>query len=358
MLKKMSLAVLSMLVLAGCQEPPQQQEIAPLAVSSLIVDKPVTSQFRSFKGQVEAAENTPLAFRVEGELQRVLVKSGQQVKKGQLLAELDADKFEQQRNDAQVQFQLATKQLKRGRELFERKMVSKAELDELSANHKLAKVNFDSAERRLGYTRLVAPFNGVVADVPKESYEAVSPGEAVVSLYQDDLLYINIAVSDNVLAMLNPLQTNRNYQPMARFGTESQTYPVNYLEHTSELEPQSQTYRMWFEMPQRTPAILPGTSVSLRVDMAKAGLSTLQGYQLPMTAIEAGREDGQFFVWKIENNQVHKTEVGIGQLNNHGAIVSSGISEGDRLVTSSLRKLRDGIDVTLLVTATTEAQAL
>ena len=100
-------------------------------MSSLTVDQSVTSQYRTFKGQVEAAENTPLAFRVEGELQRVLVKSGQQVKKGDLLAELDADKFQQQRNDAQVQYQLATKQLQRGRELFERKMISKAELDEL-----------------------------------------------------------------------------------------------------------------------------------------------------------------------------------------------------------------------------------
>lgn len=90
MLKKMSFAVLSMMVLAGCQEPPQQQITAPLAVSSLTVEQSVTSQYRTFKGQVEAAENTPLAFRVEGELQRVLVKSGQQVKKGDLLAELDA----------------------------------------------------------------------------------------------------------------------------------------------------------------------------------------------------------------------------------------------------------------------------
>ena len=67
---------------------------------------------------------------------------------------------------------------------------------------------------------------------------------------------------------------------------------------------------VWFEMPQRDPAILPGTSVSLRVDMAEAGLSSLQGYQLPMTAIQAGREAGQFFVWKIEDNQVHRVEVG------------------------------------------------
>ena len=84
----------------------------------------------------------------------------------------------------------------------------------------------------------------MVADVPKESFEAVSPGEAVVSLYQDDLLYINIAVSDNVLAMLNPLQTNHVVTSRwLALVLNPETYPVNYLEHTSELEPQSQTYR-------------------------------------------------------------------------------------------------------------------
>ncbi|PSW11346.1 efflux RND transporter periplasmic adaptor subunit [Photobacterium sanctipauli] len=348
MLKKMSAIALSLVLLQGCQEPPANIEQAPLAVSTLTVSEPVESQFRIFNGQVEAAENTPLAFRVEGELKQVMVRMGDSVKQGQLLAVLDADKFEQQQRDAKVQFELATKQLQRGRELFSKKMISKAELDELTANQRLTKVAFDSATARLGYTRLVAPFDGVVSDVPKESFEAVTPGEAVLSLYQDDKVYINIPVSDNVIAMINPNQQPGGYQPKATFGSDIESYPVSYLKHTSELEPQTQTYHVWFEMAQQTPAILPGTSVALNVNMVEAGLSTLQGYQLPMIALEAGREAGQFHVWKSVQGDVQKVAVTVEQVNNHGAIVSSGVELGDVLVTSNLRKLRDGMTVSII----------
>lgn len=349
---KKSLSLLSLLMavigLQGCQSEEAVVDAKPLGVSVIEVAEPVSSQFRSFNGQVEPAENTPLAFRVEGEISRVLVKTGQQVRKGQLLASLDADKFEQQLRDAKVQFDLALKQLERGRELYSRNMISSAELDELTANRSLTQVRYESAKARLGYTRLVAPFSGVVSSVPKESFEAVSPGEAVVSLYQDDRVYINIPVSDTVIAMVNPAAVARNYQPMARFGNSENRYPVTYLEHTSELEPQSQTYRMWFDMPQVTPAILPGTSVVLDVNMAAAGLSTLQGYQLPMTALQAGRDPGQFFAWTVKNGKAHKVPVGIEVINNRGVIVNSGIGEGDQVINSSLRKLREGMGIAVL----------
>lgn len=345
MIKQISLVTLSLIVLQGCQEPPELNAVEPLAVSTLAVTESVENQFRRFNGQVEPAENTPLAFRIEGELQQVRVHAGQRVTKGQLLAELDADKFEQQLSDAKVQYQLASKQWQRGRELYLRNMISKSELDELEANQRLTQVRFESATARLSYTQLLAPFAGVIAEVDKESFEAVGPGESIVSVYQDDRVYINIAVSDTVIAMINPQQRGHGYMPLARFGSETTAYPVSYREHTSELTPQSQSYQMWFEMPQRDPAILPGTNVTLSVDMAAAGLSALQGYQLPLSALDTGREAGQFYVWKWVDGQVHKVGVGVEQLNNQGAIVNHGIALGDRLVTSSLRKLREGMAV-------------
>ncbi|WP_428446978.1 efflux RND transporter periplasmic adaptor subunit [Photobacterium nomapromontoriensis] len=358
MIKQISIVTLSLILLQGCQDPPETKATAPLAVSTLSVSESVMSQPRRFNGQVEPAENTPLAFRVEGELQQVLVHAGQRVVKGQRLAELDSDKFEQQLSDATVQYQLASKQLQRGRELYQRKMISNAELDELVANQRLAQVGFEAATARLGYTRLLAPFDGVVSAVEKESFEAVSPGESIVSLYQDDRVYINIAVPDAVIAMINPQQRDRRYQPLARFGSETTMYPVSYREHTSELAPQSQTYQMWFEMPQRDPAILPGTNVTLNVDMAAAGLSALQGYQLPLSALVAGREAGQFYVWKWVDGRVNRVPVLVEQLNNQGAIVNQGIAMGDRVVTSSLRKLREGMVVESLPLNLSEAGSL
>ncbi|GAL04417.1 probable Co/Zn/Cd efflux system membrane fusion protein [Photobacterium aphoticum] len=202
-MKQMSWVVLSLAMLQGCQQDEGITPPAPLTVSTVTVTESVASQYRRFNGQVDAAELTPLAFRVEGELKQITVRTGQRVTQGQTLAVLDADKFDQQLRDAKVQFELATKQLQRGRELHSRNMVSNAELDELIANQRLTQVQYASAKARVGYTHLTAPFNGVVAEVPKEAFEAVTPGETVVSLYQDDRVYINIPVSDTVIAMIN-----------------------------------------------------------------------------------------------------------------------------------------------------------
>jgi hypothetical protein len=95
-------------------------------------------------------------------------------------------------------------------------------------------------------------------------------------------------------------------------------------------------------MPQPEQEILPGTSVSVSVDMVAAGITSIDGYNIPMTALQAGSHDGEFFVWKLNGDAVTKVAVTINQVNGEGAIVSSGVAQGDVLVNSSLRKLREG----------------
>ena len=64
------------------------------------------------------AELTPLAFKLSGEIQQVLVEAGDNVEKGQLLATLDNATYLQDLTDAKSQFKLASKQLARGTEMF------------------------------------------------------------------------------------------------------------------------------------------------------------------------------------------------------------------------------------------------
>ncbi|NMU82045.1 biotin/lipoyl-binding protein, partial [Vibrio parahaemolyticus] len=90
-------------------------------------------QYRVFKGQVVAAEQTPIAFRTSGEILQVLVRAGDRVKQGQLLVKLDDSKQKQVLEDTKAKHALALKQHERGKELFERAMISQAELDELMA---------------------------------------------------------------------------------------------------------------------------------------------------------------------------------------------------------------------------------
>ncbi|RJX75214.1 efflux RND transporter periplasmic adaptor subunit [Vibrio sinensis] len=335
-------SAIAMAVLTGCKENTEAVIEQPLYVSTISVDAPIKSQYRTFKGSVVPAEQTQIAFRREGEVQHVLVKAGDVVEKGQLLAKLDGNKETQALNDAQAQYSLTTRQLKRGQDLYDRQMISKAELDELMANKALAQANFNNATNQLSYTSLFSPFSGKVSDVFKERFERVAIGEPVLNVYQNDKVYVRIELSDTVSAMVNPNSQNMSYQPLATFSGVEKNYPLDYLEHTSEPNEQTQTYQMYLTMLQPEHEILPGTSVSVSVDMVKAGISAIDGYNIPMTSLQAGNQEGEFFVWKLVGDKVTKRPVTIEQVNGRGVIVSSGVVEGDVLVNSSLRKLREG----------------
>jgi RND family efflux transporter MFP subunit len=343
-----SLLVLSLFMLTGCQEEAITETSEPLYISGFAVSAPVTQQFRSFKGQVVPAEQTPIAFRVTGEIQEVLVKAGDVVKQGQLIAKLEDSKAKQSVNDAKAQYSLASKQYQRGKELNRRAMISKAELDELFANRELAKATFRSAQNQLTYTHLVAPFSGKVLDVYKEQFERAAAGEPILNLYQNDKVYVRIDLSDNVLAMINPETNQDSYHPVTTFVGLSDSYSMEYLEHTSEPNAQTQTYEMYLTMPQPSTEILPGTSATVNVDMVEAGITSIDGYHVPVTVLQAGQKAGLFYVWIIRDGQAVKVPVTIRQINGEGAIVASGITQGDVLANSSLRKLREGKKVTLV----------
>ena len=342
-LSKLSFVVASTLFLQACNSEADHREQPSLFVSTFEVGAPLTEQFRSFNGQVMPAELTPLSFKLPGEIKRVLVEAGDRLEKGQLLATLDNDTYLQGLTDAKSQFELASKQLARGTEMFSSKMLSQSEHDQLTANYKLASANLAAAERKLSYTELLAPFSGTVSTVDKQRFENVTPGETLLSLYQNAKVYVRIQVSDSILASISPNMRSNSYRPQATFGGHTGQYPLTYLEHTSELHPQSRTYEFWMQMPQPKNEVLPGTSVTVNVDMAKAGLSDVQGYELPMTTLQAGGEATQFFVWKLEDGQAFKSEVEVEKISGKGALVAHGVEQGDQLVNSNLRKLRDGI---------------
>ncbi|MEF1290709.1 efflux RND transporter periplasmic adaptor subunit [Vibrio sp. M260118] len=343
--KMLTLSVVSIALLAGCTPEATHRAANPLVVDTFNVAAAAQSQYRNFNGQVMPAELTPLSFRLDGEIASILVKEGDKVSSGQAIAILDDSKAKQKLNDAQAKYELALKQVNRGKELRENKMISRAELDELTANYQLATANLGAAKATMNYTRLRAPFDGVVSSVDKKKYENVNPGETVISIYQGEQVYVRIDVSDSVLAMLDPVVNANSYQPMASFAGHSGSYPISYYEHTSELHPQSQTYQLWLKMAQPEAPILPGTSAKVSVDLVKAGLNTFQAYRVPMTAIDAGRQSQDFYVWKLEQGEAHRYSISVDQITDNGALVGTGIQQGDVLINSNLRKLRDGMKI-------------
>jgi len=334
--------VLLLGLLQGCLDAPVIKERKPLMVTTFTVQKPVDTQYRDFKGTVVAADLTPLSFRLEGELSAILVRNGQHVQQGELLAKLDDSKLRQQLADTQAQYELAVKQQQRAQELLNKKMASQSEFDEISTNRRIAQVNFAVAKNKLEYSNLVAPFSGYISDVPKQSFESVNPGETILTIYRDDVVRVRVEISNTVLASINPDINERNYKVQTTFSGDQRTHSLSYYQHSSEPAEGENAFKFWLEMPQVEPPILPGTSASMMVDLLEAGLLNITtGYVVPMTAIDAGSKEGEFYIWKLIDGKAHKQPVDITQINQDGAIISKGLHSGDLLVSSNLHRLRD-----------------
>jgi len=163
---------------------------------------------RKFPGMVRAAKRRDLAFQGEGTLRQLPVDEGQEVKEGQLIAQLDQRDFENNLRNAQGQLAKAKAALEGAQSEYDRtfriqkqdpgaaseSMVVKRReaVDQSKAEIDSAKASVDAAQDKLGYTTLRAPFAGVVSKRYADNFQEVRANQAIVSL--DDLSSLEILV--------------------------------------------------------------------------------------------------------------------------------------------------------------------
>ncbi len=142
--------------------------------------------------RLEWAEVVPLSSPLSGRIDTIRVKPGERVKQGQILATLDARPYKAELKRARAVLRglksradEARRELDRARELFERTVLSKTDLQQAEIDFDLAEGNWlraraelEKAEIDLEYTRIRAPFSGVVAAIE------ASPGEVIVNRCQ------------------------------------------------------------------------------------------------------------------------------------------------------------------------------
>ncbi len=129
----------------------------------MVVAAPDAGGVRNFPGRIDANKKADLSFRVAGKLKELLVKEGDLVNKGDVIARLDATDFQITVNDKKSFYTRAFNDYKRGKLLVKYGNISKMDFDRLEANYLSAKAELSLASQQLAYTELKAPFGGTVA---------------------------------------------------------------------------------------------------------------------------------------------------------------------------------------------------
>jgi len=342
-------ACLTPLLLAACE----QDTVIPapeLTVEVWEIGSPIAATRQQFLGRVVPADLTRVAFRIAGNITRLPVQAGQDVVAGQVIAQLDDSIQQQVLADASAEYELSRKQLERADKLVRRGSLTPAQRDELQAGFRLALANLELARAGLSYTVVKAPFDGTIAEVGKELFEAVTPGETVATLFRDDRTDVLVELPDSFSVQVHRAPDPAAFHPRAIFSGRAEVYPLRYLKSSMARDPQSQAFQVWLTLEDPKVYFPPGLPATVSADLQQAGFRVDTGLVVPLTALEAGTHPDSFRVWRYRDGIVEPVEVRVGRVTRQGVLVTDGLAAGDRVATSGLSRLQPGQAVVVKLT--------
>ena len=135
-----------------------------------------------YPGKVKASEDISLAFRVSGTIQRIPVKDGQQVKAGQLLAELDPSDYQIQLDATEAQYKQVKSEAERVIALYKDGGTTPVAYDKAVYGLKQITALYEHHKDELSYTKLYAPFSGYIQKKLFKAHETVGAGMPVLQM--------------------------------------------------------------------------------------------------------------------------------------------------------------------------------
>jgi len=349
---KFTLTVASVSLLVACsQEVSEPVAVITPAVKIIDVSRK-TSMLHQFPAEIEAHKDSHLAFRVSGEVHQFLVKAGNHVTKGQLLAQLDPTDFKIQLNDRSARHALAKAQFERAKQLLAKKLTSQAEYDQAKANLLVARATLRSAQTALAYTSLRAPYDGVIAKVYAENLQNVQAQQVILDMQNSDSVDVSIQVSENVMATIDKKTT---YQPNMTFDFSPQRqHLLTIKEWDAQADLLTRTYKVVFSMPiPEDENILPGMTGTVWVEMAKVtkqDVAKTSYIVVPIAAVFSAEDmplsDNKRYVWQVlPDMTVQRVAVEVGEISGQGIEIISGLNGDEQIVGAGVHFLSQGITV-------------
>lgn len=197
--------LLAALALSGCsrQNAGPAGEVLPAAtVQARVVESKSRVATEEVVGTVRAKLHAVIEAKVSGKIEQMRVVPGQNVEAGELLVQLDAREVQAQLDQAAAVRQQAESDLKRATDLFQQKILSQSEYDGAQSKFRVADAAATAARTLLGYTKVTAPFAGVITRKYADVGDLAAPGKPLLEMEDARDLQLETDVPEAVIDRL------------------------------------------------------------------------------------------------------------------------------------------------------------
>ncbi len=312
-------------------------------------------------GSITASNTAVIHAQVSGVLQSLHFKEGQQVKAGQLLAQIDPRAFQATVNQAEgslardkAQRDNAKIDLARYRDLLAKDAIPKQQLDtqealvrQLDGTVKVDQAAVESASLQLSYAHVTAPISGRVGLKQADLGNVVQPGDAsgIVSITQTRPIAMVFAVPATYLTQINAgLKINQSMEVQAwdRFG-KTQLAAGRVASIDNAIDPTTDTIKIKALFANADDALFPNQSVSASLQLATLS----QVLTVPQAAVLRGSQG--YYVYVVNpDNSVNTKVVKPGTVDGGWMAVEGDLQSGDKVVIDGTDRLREGAKVEVI----------
>lgn len=365
--RQAALCALAAALLAACGKAPPPEELVRAVKLVTVAPQGAAARTHEYAAEVRARVESRLGFRVAGKITRRAVEPGQHVRRGQVLAQLDARDYELAATAAQAQVRaaatqrdLAAAEVKRYQGLRDQGFISAAEMDRRNAQLKAAQATLDQARAQLAsqgnqaaYTQLVADADGVVTGVDAEAGQVVAAGTPVVRLAQDGPRDVVFAVPEDRVAAVRAGQAVQ-----VRGWASDARLQGRVREVAASADPATRTFAVKVALDSAGDAPPLGATVyATLADEAGQGSGQTGGLALPSSALFQHGQGSAVWLYDAASGSVRAQPVQVGRMAGNEVLVTSGLQPGMQVVVAGVHVLAEGQKVTVYQPKTALAPA-
>jgi membrane fusion protein (multidrug efflux system) len=281
------------------------------------VKEQVFTHYVELQGNVQTKQNILIYPEMPGILQSVLVKEGQQVVKGQILAKIDDGGMSQQLAQLETNAQLAKTTYERQKRLWEQKIGSEIQFLQTKTSFETQQSAVEQLKSQLGKATIKAPFSGIIDAIFKERGTVVAPGTGaeIFRIVNLSNMYIETEVPETYIGSIT-----KNKKVEVNFPVLGETLSSKIRQVGNFINPNNRSFKIEIDVPNLSGNVKPNLTARLKLNDYTSENAIL----IPQSIISENAKGDQFIYIitdKNENNEAVAERL----------IIETGKTQGDMI---------------------------
>lgn len=315
------------------------EERLPL-VNTITAEPQKFDHFLELQGDVKTKQNVLIYPEMAGTLQRVYVKEGDRVRKGQTLAVIDDGGMSSQLAQLKTQAELARTTYERRKRLWDQKIGSEIEFLSAKSNYEAAQNSVDQAQSQLGKSTIRAPFSGIIDNVIKDQGTVVSPGSGseVFRIVNLSDMYIKVDVPETYLG-----EVTKGKEAMVYFPVLGDSITTKIRETGNFINPSNRSFSVEIPVPNKKGNIKPNLTAKVSLN----DYTSEEAILIPSSIISENAEGEQYvYIAEAPNADdeavAKRSIITTGKTQGGQIEVLTGIENGSQIIKEGARTVKDG----------------